>query len=255
MSFRPLVPCVLLTALALSLGAATAQLGLTLGPSGSLDALVADAPDDEALRVAALRTSAGDTVTALEVTRDAAGLRVAGRLPDLADSPLLHSITTEDAWPCPPSVSDPAARFAPTEVFVERLGVLRPGLQPPAAGEAPAGYVMLVLVVADRRVHVEVDCAPHQEQGATALRAAFTLEQGWNVLASSALLGDDGAMHVRLRNADPAELEAGRWYAPPPELVTPQPPPRLDQGPRDRAPGDPRDDGPPDLPTPPGRQD
>jgi hypothetical protein len=250
MSFHSLVPSVVLTALALGLGAATAQLGLTLGPSGTLDALVADAPDDEALRVAALRTSMGDTVTALEVTRDAAGLRLTGRLPDLADSPLLHPITTEDAWPCPPRVSDPAARFAPTEVLVEGLGVLRPGLQPPLAGETPVGHVMLVLVFADRRVHVEVDCAPDAEGGAPVLRAAFTLEQGWNVLAGSALVGDDAAQHVTLRQAEPSELEAGRWYAPPPELVTPLAPPRLDQ-----APGDRRDDGPPVPPTPPGRQD
>ena len=250
MSFRSVVPSVILTALALWLGAATAQLGLTLGPSGSLDALVADAPDDEALRVAALRTSEGDTITALELTRDEAGLRLSGRLPDLADSALLYSITAEEAWPCPPSVSDPAARFAPTEVFVEGLGVLRPGLQPPLAGETPVGHVMLVLVYADRHVHVEVDCPRDDEPGAVALRAAFTLEQGWNVLAGSELEGDDSTRHVTLRQAEPAEVETGRWYAPPPELVTPQAPPRID-----RAPGDQRDDGPPDLPTPPGRQD
>ena len=249
MSFRSVVPSVMLTALALWLGASYAQLGLTLGPSGTLDALVADAPDDETLRVAALRTSEGDTVTALALTRDAAGLRLSGRLPDLTDSPLLLAIMAEEAWPCPPSVSDRAARFAPTDVLVEGLGALQPGLQPPLFGETPVGHVMLVLVYADRRVHVEVDCHLDAERAAPVLRAAFTLEHGWNVLASSSLRGDDGTQHVTLRQAEPWELEAGRWYAPPPSLVTPQPPPRLDQAPRD-----PRDDGPPALPAPPARQ-
>ena len=248
MATRPVIRTVAITLLALSLGTAPAQLGLTLGISGALDAVVADAPDDPALRVAALRTSAGETITPLALTRDATGLRLSGHLPDLSGSPLLFSIIAEEAWPCRPSVSDPSARFAPTEVFVEGLGVLPPGLQPPSARETPPGHVMFVLVYADRSVHVDVACIPDEEAPGPVLRAAFTFDAGWNVLASSAVL-DDGTEVVVLREATPEELETGRWHAPPPELVTPQPP-RVDQAPHDR-PGD----DPPDLPVPPGRQD
>ena len=251
MASHPVVRTVAITLVALWLGATFAQLGLTLGPTGSLDALVADAPDDPALRVAALRTSAAETVTPLALEREAAGLRLSGRLPDLSDSPLLFSITSEEAWPCRPSVSDPSARFAPTEVFVEGLGVLRPGLQPPLAGESPPGHVMLVLVYADRSVRVAAECVPGEDEPGYVLRAAFTLDEGWNVLAGSAVLDDDGSEVVTLREATAEEREAGRWYAPPPALVTPaQPPPRVDQAPQDR-PGD----GPPDVPAPPARQD
>ena len=251
MATRPVIRTVAITLLALSLGTAPAQLGLTLGISGALDAVVADAPDDPALRVAALRTSAGETITPLALTRDATGLRLSGHLPDLSGSPLLFSIIAEEAWPCRPSVSDPSARFAPTEVFVEGLGVLPPGLQPPSARETPPGHVMFVLVYADRGVHVDVACIPDEEAPGPVLRAAFTLQAGWNVLAGNVARDDDGVEVATLREATPEEHEAGRWYAPPPALVSPpQQPPRVDQAPHDR-PGD----DPPDLPVPPGRQD
>ena len=234
--------------LALGLGTATAQLGVTLGTSGAIDAVIVDVSEDAAPTAARLRTERGDTIAALALRRGAHGLELRGPLPDLSASPLLLAIDAETLWPCPPTVSDPSARFSPSEVFVDGLGVLQPGLQAPLWGETPSGHVMLVLVFSDRAVRVQVTCDPGEDEPGTPLRADLTLDAGWNVLAGSALI-EDGVALVHLRTASLDELSAARWYAPPPPHVTP-PQPRPE-----RAPGVEHQDAPPAPPAPPARQD
>ena len=240
---RLTLPRLVLVLLALSLGTASAQLGVDLGPSGSIDAAIVDVPADAVPVAATLRTERRDTITALALQRGARGLEISGPLPDLSASPLLLAIDAEALWPCPPSVSDPQARFTPAEVAVDGLGVLQPGLQPPLWGDAPIGHVMLVLAFVDRDVRVQVACDPPDDEPGMPLRADLQLAAGWNVMSSSAVVSDAVTL-IRLRTAGADELAAARWYAPP---VQPAPLPQHQ-----------RDDRAPDVrheEAPPARQD
>lgn len=233
---------VIIALLSLLLGAALGQSGVTLGLSGAIDTDVVSVPEDATPGAATLRTERGDTITPLALEHGASGTTLRGPLPDLSGSPLLHAITAEALWPCPPTVSDPSARFTPAEVHVDALGVLQPGLQPPLWGEAPIGHVMLVLAFSDRDVHVTVRCDPAEDEPGLPLRADLKLDAGWNALAGSSEI-EDGVTVIRLRRASDAELASARWYAPPPPPVTVPQPPRIEREPVETA------------PTPPARQD
>jgi hypothetical protein len=247
---RTLPLALALALLALWLGSASAQLGVTLGTTGAIDAVIVDAHEDATPTAATLRTERGDTISALALRHGDRGLELSGTLPDLSASPLLLAIDAEALWPCTPSVSDPNARFSPSEVFVDGLGVLQPGLQAPLWGEAPIGHVMLVLVFSDRALRVQVACDPGEDEPDMPLRADLKVDAGWNVLAGSALV-EEGVTLIRLRTASADELAAARWYAPPPPLVSlPQPRPERPPGIQHQD-----QDAPPAPPASPARQD
>lgn len=211
---RPTLPALLGTLLACALvSAAVAQGGVTLGPSATIDAELHGVPVEpetrQALGPVEARPPDGEVIARLQLRLDGERVMLRGVLPDLSDSALLEPITSEDLWPCPVHVDDPAARFLPVNLHAEGLGGLQLGSAPPSPHPLP-GEMLLVLVYADAAVAVQATCRDDAPEMTLVVDAG--LRPGWNLLASE-FQRDAADERVLLRKATPEELAQARWYA------------------------------------------
>ena len=206
--------------------AAAAQSGVTLGPSATIEAELHGVPVEpetrQALGRVEARTPESDVIATLHLRLDGERVMLRGELPDLAGSTLLEPITSETLWPCPPEVSDTAARFLPINLHAEGLGRLQLGSAPPSPEPLP-GEMLLVLVYADADVAVQATCRDDGPEVTLVVDAA--LRPGWNLLASE-FRRDAADEQVLLRTATPDERAQARWYAHP--LAQPAAPERPD---------------------------
>jgi len=189
--------------LALLLGAALGQSGLTPGLSGFLDARVEGVPAAPAALAASLYAFDDTLIGTLPITREGDSALLRGPLPDLSGAPQLLPADADALWPCPVQVSDPSARFTPVRAMLSDLGTL--ALLVPEHPDAPlGGEAYLVLVYADAPVRIEGRCEDDL------LHVDLMLQPGWGLLASQQLGGLDEGWIV-LRNAAPIEASLAVW--------------------------------------------
>ena len=192
-----------------ALGQGELELGLSVDIVVELD--LTDATADQPATPSPVKaiTPDGDPVASLSLEDEAGATTLRGTLPDLAGSPLLASITSEELWPCPLEVSDAGASFLPVSFLVDGIGTLEISAQTPTRSPLP-GHVAYVFVYADVAVTASGECP--------GLGVDIELAPGWNLLAGELDVGD----HVLLRNATPDEQRLARWYFTP-QHGAPQP--------------------------------
>lgn len=214
---RPVLACILVTALGLAAAAVAASEPCSVGPIDPealprICAPVVGAPDDatgpEAVTIRSVDRESLGSLALWAAPEQGGAFVLAGELPDLAGHAALTPAGDASLWPCAMQVDDPEARFAPLSFVSADAGTQLNLASGPLHGMREPGQTSLLILYADRAVRIDGTCV--EEHGT--LHVGFSLERGWNVIVSEVQDVAHERVTFRLRDASEDDLAGTAFY-------------------------------------------